>query len=157
VCRTCQSLHHPAGLANLGATCYVNSALQFLVALPAFRGALYSLEEDLLEDQPIARELRCVADTSFKQSSLTAHAPTSSHSAAGPECGGLAVQMSTNELADECKFTCIQVKLCFVSWSYPWAVVFALSRSRPRSPQPPLIIASAIASLPTAPRHFARP
>ena len=45
-----QSLAAPAGLRNLGNTCYVNAALQFLAAIPAFTRGLYALEPAVLED-----------------------------------------------------------------------------------------------------------
>lgn len=47
----------PAGLRNLGNTCYVNAAMQFLHSLPAFRNALYKLEPELAE-QDIVRQMR---------------------------------------------------------------------------------------------------
>ncbi|KAF8072683.1 UBP26 [Scenedesmus sp. PABB004] len=47
----------PAGLRNLGNTCYVNAALQFLAAIPNFRRALYVLE-DGIAGQDIIRQLR---------------------------------------------------------------------------------------------------
>ena len=34
---------HPAGLKNLGNTCYVNAVLQCLFAIPTFRAAVYRL------------------------------------------------------------------------------------------------------------------
>ncbi|WIA08663.1 hypothetical protein OEZ85_008090 [Tetradesmus obliquus] len=47
----------PAGLRNLGNTCYVNAAMQFLQAIPEFRHALYVLEPHLAE-QDVIRQLR---------------------------------------------------------------------------------------------------
>eukprot|EP00882_Tetradesmus_deserticola_P029931 GHRQ01033566.1.p1 GENE.GHRQ01033566.1~~GHRQ01033566.1.p1 ORF type:complete len:183 (+),score=55.05 GHRQ01033566.1:735-1283(+) len=47
----------PAGLRNLGNTCYVNAAMQFLQAIPEFRRALYVLEPELAE-QDVIRQLR---------------------------------------------------------------------------------------------------
>lgn len=47
----------PAGLRNLGNTCYVNAAMQFLHSLPAFRNALYKLEPELAEQQ-IVKQMR---------------------------------------------------------------------------------------------------
>jgi hypothetical protein len=47
----------PAGLRNLGNTCYVNAAMQFLHSLPAFRNALYKLEPELAE-QDIVKQMR---------------------------------------------------------------------------------------------------
>eukprot|EP00879_Flechtneria_rotunda_P021061 GHRR01022187.1.p1 GENE.GHRR01022187.1~~GHRR01022187.1.p1 ORF type:complete len:771 (+),score=324.72 GHRR01022187.1:120-2432(+) len=52
-----QTLETPAGLRNLGNTCYVNAAMQFLHAIPDFRHALYILEPHLAE-QDIVRQLR---------------------------------------------------------------------------------------------------
>lgn len=47
----------PAGLRNLGNTCYVNAAMQFLHSIPAFRHALYVLEPQLAQ-QDIVKQLR---------------------------------------------------------------------------------------------------
>lgn len=47
----------PAGLRNLGNTCYVNAAMQFLHSLPDFRNALYKLEPELAE-QDIVKQMR---------------------------------------------------------------------------------------------------
>lgn len=47
----------PCGLNNLGNTCYANSALQCLFAIPAFRGALYSVEPHIAR-LPILSHLR---------------------------------------------------------------------------------------------------
>jgi uncharacterized UBP type Zn finger protein len=47
----------PAGLRNLGNTCYVNAAMQFLHSLPAFRSALYKLEPELAGQQ-IVKQMR---------------------------------------------------------------------------------------------------
>lgn len=55
--RAAQSPEAPAGLRNLGNTCYVNAAMQFLVSMPSFRRALYVLEPHLAE-QDIVRQLR---------------------------------------------------------------------------------------------------
>ena len=56
-----QDLAQPAGLANLGATCYVNAVLQCLFANPAFRAGIYAAEPAVLAASTPLRELRCVA------------------------------------------------------------------------------------------------
>jgi ubiquitin carboxyl-terminal hydrolase 48 len=49
-----QSPAAPAGLRNLGNTCYINAALQFLASIPAFTRALYALEPSALDPQSSA-------------------------------------------------------------------------------------------------------
>lgn len=55
---TLQPPSAPVGLRNLGNTCYVSAALQFLAAIPDFCSALYRLESSLAQ-QDIVRQLRC--------------------------------------------------------------------------------------------------
>ncbi|ONM54363.1 UBP26 isoform X2 [Zea mays] len=47
----------PAGLTNLGATCYANSILQCLYMNIAFRSGIFSLELDVLEKHPVLDQL----------------------------------------------------------------------------------------------------
>jgi len=51
------SADSPAGLTNLGATCYANSILQCLYMNQSFREGIYSLEQDVLEQQPVLDQL----------------------------------------------------------------------------------------------------
>ncbi|KAK8465514.1 hypothetical protein PHAVU_009G100000 [Phaseolus vulgaris] len=47
----------PAGLTNLGATCYANSILQCLYMNQSFREGIFSLERDVLEQQAVLDQL----------------------------------------------------------------------------------------------------
>ncbi|XP_074286808.1 ubiquitin carboxyl-terminal hydrolase 26 isoform X2 [Silene latifolia] len=47
----------PAGLTNLGATCYANSILQFLYMNRAFREGIFSVEPEVLKQQPVLDQL----------------------------------------------------------------------------------------------------
>lgn len=47
----------PAGLTNLGATCYANSILQCLYMNSLFRRGVFSIESDLLKQQPVLYQL----------------------------------------------------------------------------------------------------
>lgn len=47
----------PAGLTNLGATCYANSILQCLYMNKSFREGVFSLEPEVLEGQPVLNNL----------------------------------------------------------------------------------------------------
>ncbi|CAL1362439.1 unnamed protein product [Linum trigynum] len=47
----------PAGLTNLGATCYANSILQCLYMNTAFREGLFSVEPEVLKQQPVLDQL----------------------------------------------------------------------------------------------------
>ncbi|KAJ6685388.1 UBIQUITIN CARBOXYL-TERMINAL HYDROLASE [Salix purpurea] len=47
----------PAGLTNLGATCYANSVLQCLYMNASFREIVFSAEPDLLNEQPVLNQL----------------------------------------------------------------------------------------------------
>lgn len=51
------SLNTPAGLTNLGATCYANSILQFLYMNKSFREGVVSVEPDVLTKQPVLGQL----------------------------------------------------------------------------------------------------
>jgi hypothetical protein len=52
-------MSQPAGLNNLGATCYVNAVLQCLFSNAAFRAGVYAAEPAVLERAPALRLLRC--------------------------------------------------------------------------------------------------
>ncbi|XP_062022879.1 ubiquitin carboxyl-terminal hydrolase 26 [Rosa rugosa] len=47
----------PAGLTNLGATCYANSILQCLYMNKPFREGIFLVEPDVLEQQPVLNQL----------------------------------------------------------------------------------------------------
>lgn len=47
----------PAGLTNLGATCYANSILQCLYMHKAFREGIFSVEPEVLEEEPVLNNL----------------------------------------------------------------------------------------------------
>ncbi|XP_054797302.1 ubiquitin carboxyl-terminal hydrolase 26 isoform X2 [Prosopis cineraria] len=51
------SANSPAGLTNLGATCYANSILQCLYMNKCFREGIFSVEPDLLQQQPVLNQL----------------------------------------------------------------------------------------------------
>ncbi|KAI4316238.1 hypothetical protein L6164_024237 [Bauhinia variegata] len=51
------SVDSPAGLTNLGATCYANSILQCLYMNKAFREGIFSVEPDVLQQQPVLDQL----------------------------------------------------------------------------------------------------
>ncbi|KAM7513474.1 hypothetical protein LguiB_012349 [Lonicera macranthoides] len=51
------SLGSPAGLTNLGATCYANSILQCLYMNKSFREGVFSVEAEVLKQQPVLYQL----------------------------------------------------------------------------------------------------
>ncbi|XP_020226068.1 ubiquitin carboxyl-terminal hydrolase 26 isoform X2 [Cajanus cajan] len=51
------SANSPAGLTNLGATCYANSILQCLYMNESFREGIFSVERDVLQQQPVLDQL----------------------------------------------------------------------------------------------------
>ncbi|RDX67238.1 Ubiquitin carboxyl-terminal hydrolase 26 [Mucuna pruriens] len=51
------SANSPAGLTNLGATCYANSILQCLYMNKSFREGMFSVEQDVLQQQPVLDQL----------------------------------------------------------------------------------------------------
>ncbi|KAL5145003.1 Ubiquitin carboxyl-terminal hydrolase 26 [Glycine soja] len=51
------SADSPAGLTNLGATCYANSILQCLYMNKSFREGMFSVERDVLHQQPVLDQL----------------------------------------------------------------------------------------------------
>ena len=51
------SVNSPAGLTNLGATCYANSILQFLYMNKAFREGIFLVDPLVLKQQPVLDQL----------------------------------------------------------------------------------------------------
>lgn len=51
------SADSPAGLTNLGATCYANSILQCLYMNKSFREGIFLVEPEVLERQPVLNQL----------------------------------------------------------------------------------------------------
>lgn len=51
------SANSPAGLTNLGATCYANSILQCLYMNKSFRQGFFSVEPDVLKQHPVLDQL----------------------------------------------------------------------------------------------------
>ncbi|XP_052209579.1 ubiquitin carboxyl-terminal hydrolase 26 isoform X2 [Diospyros lotus] len=51
------STNSPAGLTNLGATCYANSILQCLYMNKSFREGVFSVEPHVLKEQPVLDQL----------------------------------------------------------------------------------------------------
>lgn len=51
------SPNFPAGLTNLGATCYANSILQCLYMNKCFREGIFSIESDVLKQNPVLDQL----------------------------------------------------------------------------------------------------
>ncbi|KAJ0100234.1 hypothetical protein Patl1_19749 [Pistacia atlantica] len=51
------SAFSPAGLTNLGATCYANSILQCLYMNKSFREGVFSVEPDVLKQHPVLEQL----------------------------------------------------------------------------------------------------
>ncbi|XP_068662753.1 ubiquitin carboxyl-terminal hydrolase 26-like isoform X2 [Aristolochia californica] len=51
------SVDLPSGLTNLGATCYANSILQCLYMNTSFRAGIFSVEPELLKQQPVLDQL----------------------------------------------------------------------------------------------------
>ncbi|RYR05646.1 hypothetical protein Ahy_B06g085483 [Arachis hypogaea] len=51
------SASSPAGLTNLGATCYANSILQCLYMNKSFREGIFSVEPEVLQQQPVLNQL----------------------------------------------------------------------------------------------------
>ncbi|KAI7988240.1 Ubiquitin carboxyl-terminal hydrolase 26 [Camellia lanceoleosa] len=51
------STSSPAGLTNLGATCYANSILQCLYMNKSFREGVFSVEPNVLKEQPVLDQL----------------------------------------------------------------------------------------------------
>uniref|UniRef100_A0A2P2JYZ7 Ubiquitin carboxyl-terminal hydrolase n=1 Tax=Rhizophora mucronata TaxID=61149 RepID=A0A2P2JYZ7_RHIMU len=56
-CKDLRAAESPAGLTNLGATCYANSILQFLYMNRSFREGVFSVEPDVLKQQPVLDQL----------------------------------------------------------------------------------------------------
>ena len=56
-----QAPTHPAGLRNLGNTCYVNASLQMLHSIGLFRDALLRLEPEIASRDVVA-QMRCAGE-----------------------------------------------------------------------------------------------
>ncbi|XP_049934651.1 ubiquitin carboxyl-terminal hydrolase 26 isoform X2 [Nymphaea colorata] len=66
----------PAGLTNLGATCYANSILQCLYMNTTFRNGLFSLEPDILKQYPVLDQLsRLFSQLFFRNKAFIDSAP----------------------------------------------------------------------------------
>ncbi|XP_058092711.1 ubiquitin carboxyl-terminal hydrolase 26-like isoform X2 [Magnolia sinica] len=56
-CKDLRSTDSPAGLTNLGATCYANSILQCLYTNKSFREGVFSVEPELVKQHPVLDQL----------------------------------------------------------------------------------------------------